>query len=123
MSSSSQAPLRGALIGCGFVAQHHLASWKGQPDAILAAVCDLDPARLAWAKSIVPEAAGRADARALLASGRLDFVEICPRPEPHESLVALAAEHRVHVLCQKPAALEREPLLAMIASCERAGVR
>ena len=45
------------------------------------------------------------DAAALFESEEtLDFVEICTRPDSHRELVELAARHRVHVLCQKPAA-------------------
>jgi predicted dehydrogenase len=115
--------LRGALIGCGFVAQHHLAAWVEQEEARLLAVCDRDPERLERAGSLVPGARRYREAEALFAEEPLDFVEICTRPESHVGLVALAARHGVHVLCQKPAALIRADLLAMIDCCERAGVR
>jgi predicted dehydrogenase len=116
-------PLRGALIGCGFVSQHHLAAWSEQPEARLVAVCDLDRERLERAGALVPDARRYRDAGAMFAEERLDFVEICTRPESHVALVAMAARHGVHVLCQKPAALTRADLLAMISSCDDAGVR
>jgi predicted dehydrogenase len=119
----SARPLRGALIGCGFVSQYHLAAWREQAGAALVAVCDLDPERLKQAVSIVPDARAFRDAERMLAEMPLDFVEICTRPESHLPLVSLAARHGAHVLCQKPAALERADLLAMIEVCERAGVR
>jgi predicted dehydrogenase len=59
----------------------------------------------------------------MFAAGALDFVEIATRPDSHPELVAQAANHGVHVLCQKPAALIRADLLAMIGHCDRAGVR
>jgi predicted dehydrogenase len=116
-------PSRGALIGCGFVSQNHLAAWRLQEDARLVAVCDLDARRLERAGALVPEARRYLDANALFAGEPLDFVEICTRPETHVALVELAARHGVHVLCQKPAALTRDDLVAMIAACERSGVR
>ncbi len=116
-------PLRGALIGCGFVAQHHLAGWRHVPGADLVAVCDLRPERLRWARSIVPEASAYEDAEALFRKQSLDFVEICTRPGPHRALTELATRHGVHVLCQKPVTETREDLLAMIAACNAAGVR
>ncbi len=120
---SSSPPLQGALIGCGFVSQYHLAAWAEQSDASLAAVCDLDPERLARAGSLAPAAQRFRDVEAMFAAQRLDFVEICTRPESHLALVAQAARHGAHVLCQKPAALNRADLLAMIDVCDRAGVR
>jgi predicted dehydrogenase len=116
-------PLRGALIGCGFVSQYHLTAWLEQRGASLVALCDLDPKRLERARAIVPVALPFRDAAQMFAEVPLDFVEICTRPESHLALVSLAARHGVHVLCQKPAALERADLLAMIDVCERAGVR
>ncbi len=115
--------LRGALIGCGFVAGHHLDGWRRQSGAKLAALCDLDPARLKAASAHFPDTALHHDAAALFATERLDFVEICTRPESHRPLVELAARHGVNVLCQKPVALNRAELVAMIDACDRAGVR
>jgi predicted dehydrogenase len=116
-------PLRGALIGCGFVSQYHIEAWKCVPVASIVALCDVDPARLARAGERLPEARTYRDAAALFAAEALDFVEICTRPDSHPALVALAASHGAHVLCQKPAALTRPDLLAMIESCNHARVR
>jgi predicted dehydrogenase len=116
--------LRGALIGCGFVAQHHLAAWPHVRGAELVAICDVRPERLAWAHGLAPDARCYGDAEALFEAERpLDFVEICTRPGAHRALTELAAERGCHVLCQKPVAEHREDLLAMIAACDRAGVR
>lgn len=116
-------PMRGALIGCGFVSQYHLEAWKRVPDAQIRAVCDIDPERLERAGARAPGARRYLDAETLYGEGRYDFVEICSRPETHRALVKLAASHGVHVLCQKPAAHDRHDLLAMIEDCRAAGVR
>lgn len=117
--------LRGAVIGCGFVAQHHLASWLRFPRSVaeLAAICDTRPDRLEWAGGVVPSARRYASARDLFEREELDFVEICTRPAAHRELTELAAANGVHVLCQKPAAETREDLRAMIDACARAKVR
>src|SRR5262245_58602919 len=120
---SASSPLRGALIGCGFVSQYHLAAWSTVRGARLAALCDIDSARLEAAAQRAPGASLYRDAGEMFRSERLDFVEICTRPESHPSLVPMAAARGVHVLCQKPAAVDRDGLVAMIASCASAGVR
>jgi predicted dehydrogenase len=124
----SERPLRGALIGCGFVSRYHLEGWSKIADVRLAALCDLNSEALEGAAARVPEANRYADAAEMFrdeaeAGTPLDFVEICTRPESHRGLVELAASHGVHVLCQKPAAPSRADLEAMIHAGERAGVR
>src|SRR5437867_4097048 len=59
----------------------------------------------------------------MLERERPDFVEICTCPESHLSLIRLAAEHGVHVLCQKPIAPTLDELREMVAVCEQACVR
>lgn len=115
--------LNGALIGCGYVAQFHLQAWAKVPGIRLAALCDVRPERLETSRALAPRAQTFQDAEAMFAATRLDFVEICTPPESHRPLVELAAAHGVHVLCQKPAAADRAELCAMIAACDRAGVR
>ncbi|SIN78727.1 Predicted dehydrogenase [Singulisphaera sp. GP187] len=116
------SPLRGGLIGCGYVSQYHLEAWKTVPNARIVALCDRDPERLERAGRILPGQAYR-DAAELLSHEHLDFVELCTGPESHRELVALAARHGVHVLCQKPSAAVRSDLQAMIASCAAGSVR
>lgn len=120
---SMTSPMRGALIGCGHVSQFHLEAWPRVPGAEIVALCDTDADRLARAAARVPSAGLYRDVRSLFRNARVDFVEICTGPESHRELVATAASHGAHVLCQKPAALDRPDLLAMIRSCEQAGVR
>ena len=116
-------PLKGALIGCGFVSRHHLDAWAGIPEASLVAFCEVDPLRLENAGARVPDARLYRDSASLFAAERLDFVEICTGPSSHPALVTLAAEHGAHVLCQKPSANTRAELLAMIEACEAHAVR
>jgi predicted dehydrogenase len=116
--------LRGALIGCGFVSQHHLRAWPRVPGAHLVAICDRDPAALKRAQAAVPEARAYQEAAALFDREQpLDFVEICTRPGSHCELIEQAARRGVHVLCQKPAAENRADLVAMIEACQAAGTR
>ncbi len=114
--------LRGCLIGCGYVSHFHLEAWSRQRAGRLSAVCDLDPAR---AKTACQYGVCTAytDAAEMFRAERPDFVEICTRPETHLALVRLAADHGVHVLCQKPIAPTLEELDEMMAVCQRRGVR
>lgn len=115
--------MRGALIGCGAVARHHLAAWSRMPEVRMEALCEVSPQRLEEAGALTPGARLYRDAGAMFRDQELDFVEICAGPEAHRGLVEMAAAVGVHVMCQKPVAMEREDLRAMIRSCRGAGVR
>jgi predicted dehydrogenase len=115
-------PLRGCLIGCGYVSQFHLDGWTRQTRGRLTAVCDLDAAK-AKAACRYGVCTAYTDAAEMLRQERPDFVEICTRPESHLTLVRLAAENGIHVLCQKPIAPTLGELEEMIAVCARHGVR
>jgi predicted dehydrogenase len=114
--------LRGCLIGCGYVSQFHLDGWTRQTRGRLVAVCDLDEAK-AKAACQYGVCTAYTDAGAMFQRERPDFVEICTRPESHLPLVRLAAEHGVHVLCQKPIAPTLDELREMMTVCDQAGVR
>src|SRR4051812_641646 len=97
--------LRGALIGCGFFSRNHLHAWRELDGVEIVALCDRDPARLeAMAREF---GIGRTyvDAPELLASERLDFVDIATTVASHRVLVEAAAAAGTPVICQKPFAL------------------
>jgi D-apiose dehydrogenase len=116
-------PLRGALIGCGFVSGFHLDGWSRVAGARLVALCDVNRQRLERASVRVFGATIYTTAADLFATEDLDFVEICTLPDSHDELVSLAARRGIDILCQKPAATVRSDFLRMIETCERAGVR
>jgi predicted dehydrogenase len=119
----AKGAIRIGVIGCGFYAENHLHAWKElAPDgAILAAVCDVDADKA--------EAAGRAfgapsytDAAALLATERLDAVDIVTRHDTHRGLCELAIEKGVATIVQKPFAPSWDDCVAIVEAAERAGV-
>src|SRR5262245_47269401 len=121
---SAAPPLKGALIGCGYVSKYHLKSWSKIHDARIVALCDLDRDRVEQAGCTIEGARLYVDPVALFESEEgLDFVEICTRPDSHRELVELAARHGVDILCQKPAAAVRGDLKAMIEACVSTGTR
>ncbi|MGA7814581.1 Gfo/Idh/MocA family protein [Caballeronia sp.] len=116
------APLKGALIGCGFFARNHLHAWQGIEGAEIVALCDADEERLQAAGRDFGIARLYGDAVTLLDSERLDFVDIATTAPSHRALVELAASAGVAAICQKPFALSMADALAMVHACEHAGV-
>jgi D-apiose dehydrogenase len=115
--------LRGGLIGTGYFVANHLHSWHEVEGADIVAVCDLDETKAQQAATDYSIAAVYTDARQMMREAQLDFVDIVTTPESHRFLVELAAEHRLHTICQKPFAPSMADARAMVAACEQAGVQ
>src|SRR5579859_6075980 len=103
---SDGRPLRGAIVGFGFIAEGgHLPAYRakraGGSSFEIVAVADTCAARRARAKDLLPGAAVYEDAASLLAAegGRLDFVDIATPPSEHASIAHAAMDRGLHVLC------------------------
>lgn len=114
---------KGGLVGCGYFSKYHLHAWNMMEDVELAAVCDT---RQEKAESYAQEFGIPLffpDAETMIKNENLDFIDIVTNPDSHRALVDLAAEHKVHVICQKPLAPSMEDAEAMVNACMESGVR
>lgn len=110
-----------AVIGCGFFAMNQLHGWKGIEGAEVVALCDRDSARLAVAAELCGDARTYTDAEAMMADGGFDVVDIATTVSSHRPLVELAARHNVHVICQKPFALNLGDARAIVNAVAATG--
>ena len=110
------------MVGCGFFAQNHMQAWNDlkAAGAVLAAVCDLDPAKA--------EAAGRrygvphfTDMVRMLDVMKIDLVDIATRMETHRDLAAIAAERGIGAVVQKPFAPAWDECVAIAAKAKAHG--
>lgn len=111
---------RVGLIGCGAVAQYgHLPAILATPGLDLAAVCDVDPDRLAE----VAAATGGRPCSSLeeLAGAELDALVITSPAPLHEEHLLWAAGRGLPVLCEKPLTLDEAGSVRAIEAMERAG--
>lgn len=110
------------MVGCGFYAQNHLNAWADlRPEgALLAAVCDRDPARAAAAGEAfgVPHFT---DMRQMLDTVKIDLLDIATRMDTHRDLAAIAAERKVAAVVQKPFAPSWEECVAIVETARRHG--
>jgi len=112
--------LRGAIIGCGAVANHaHLPSWRRIKKAEIVAVCDPnEEAAISTSRRWgIPKIYN--DFSRMVNDEKLDFVDICTSPITHSQLATRAAEAGLHVLVEKPMALNVNEAEDMIASSRR----
>jgi len=113
------AVLRAGVVGCGNVAGNHAAAYRDLPGVELVAVTDLDPGR---ADALARRFGGRAVAPERLFDLDLDLLSICTPHPTHEDFVTQAAGYGVHVLCEKPIAIDMGAAARMVAAAEAAGV-
>jgi predicted dehydrogenase len=115
--------VRVGVVGCGFYAQNHLNAWRDlAPDgAMLAAVCDIDPAK-ARAASENFGTPWYTDVKAMLAAEKLDAVDIVTRQDTHRAIAETTIAHGVSTIVQKPFAPTWEDATAIVGAARKAGV-
>jgi 1,5-anhydro-D-fructose reductase (1,5-anhydro-D-mannitol-forming) len=125
--------IRVGIVGLGFMGRMHYRCWKAADGAVLTAICEANPKVLAAADQSgggnVEGAADRVDLTGLsiysdlgemLAAGAIDAVSITLPTFLHADTTARALEAGLHVLCEKPMALDVEQCDRMIAAARAA---
>ncbi|MEM8949697.1 MAG: Gfo/Idh/MocA family oxidoreductase [Pseudomonadota bacterium] len=113
---------RAGVIGCGFFAANHLHAWRQIEDVDLVAVCDLDRSKAEAAAATHGVASVYDDAEAMLASEKLDFVDIVTTMQTHRKVAELAASQRVPMIVQKPFAPTIEDCRAIVDAAAASAV-
>jgi predicted dehydrogenase len=112
--------MRIGLVGCGWIAETHLASLSTLGEQV-ACVCDPDPQRLAWAAGATgAEAFGGWES--LLERGRPDAVLVLTPPRSHREVTVAALGQGLPVYLEKPVARDLGDARAIVAATERSGV-
>ena len=107
------------LIGCGQIAERHAAQMKKLGN--LVAVCDIDEVKLAHF-SMSNNAKGYSHINDLLENERsIDLIAICTPNYLHAPHSIACLQKGVHVLCEKPMAINSEDCKKMIAAAELSG--
>jgi len=101
--------LRGAVVGCGMIAEYHLLGWRRIPEVDIVALVDPDLTKARLRRdAFVPSAQVFASLKELFANQEVDFVDILAPPRFHFDLCLEAAAQQVDIACQKPLCEELE---------------
>ncbi|MCZ1072641.1 MULTISPECIES: Gfo/Idh/MocA family protein [Rhodococcus] len=113
--------LRAGIVGCGKIAGNHAHALQQVPGVEVVACCDpdLERAHAFAARHGIAHAVGSVDE--LFGLG-LDACTVCTPHPVHEQIVLAAAEAGIHVLCEKPIAVDVAAADRMIAAADRAGI-
>jgi len=104
-SCNDLANIRVGLLAYGAIGHEHNLAVQGTPGLKLAAVCDVNPERIAAARELAPTIEAFSDATAMLDSGLIDLVVISTPPNSHHIWAKEALSRNVHVVLEKPMAL------------------
>jgi len=111
------------IVGCGRISKNHFGSIEKHADHLeLAAVCEIDNARLAEHQEHygVP---GYRNLEQMLEETDLDLVSVCTPSGLHPGQVIQCANAGIHVLTEKPMATRWQDGLHMVRACDEAKVR
>ena len=110
------------MIGCGRIADLHVAAYAHNPEATLHAVCDADPQLVERRQQEWGAPKRYTDYRELLADNEIDAVEIVTPQTIHEPMVIDAARAGKHIAVQKPMTTSLDAADRMLAAVREAGV-
>lgn len=112
--------LKIGVVGCGRIAQTHLEVLPRLEDAVVTAVCDVD-SELAACAAEEQNCKSYTKLDTMLSQESLDAVLVCTPPATHADIVVTCLEQSLHVLCEKPLALDIEETLRMYRAAQKAG--
>ena len=116
--------VRLGIIGIGNMGSEHCRNIAGGkcPEIELTAVADLREERREWARKALPEKVKiYPSGRDLIREAGCDAVLIAVPHYFHEQLTIEALSHGIHVLCEKPAAVEADAAERMIRCAAGSG--
>jgi predicted dehydrogenase len=115
--------VRIGIIGTsGYTDFMHLANIKSHDQAVLAAICgrNQERARELAVKYEIPNVYG--DYCAMIESGGLDALVVSTPDDLHHPITMLALESGLHVLCEKPLAMNARQARQMLDAAEARGL-
>ena len=114
--------IRIGMIGAGAIAQAYAQSFTKCEKAELVGVADVR-AEAAEAVASSFDCVAVSDYKKLYDDVGVDAVLICTPPVTHREIAIWFLEKGIHVLCEKPLALDSESALAMVAAAEGSGAK
>jgi len=125
--------LRVGIVGFGFMGRMHYANWNKCENATVTAICDSDPNIIENSKNAGGNIEGAdsaidfdsltvySDFDKMLADGVVDAISLTLPTFLHCDFTVKALEAGLHVLCEKPMALNIDECDKMTAAAEKSG--
>jgi predicted dehydrogenase len=111
--------LRMGVIGLG-MGRHHVKGYQAHPGADMVAVCDADEARLTAMADELGVAQRYTSAEDMFDKAHLDAVSVATPNKWHAPLTIAALKRGLHVLCEKPMAMNAREAADMLKAAKKA---
>jgi predicted dehydrogenase len=96
--------LKGVAIGAGYFSKFQYEAWSRIPEVEITALCNSNQERANGIMNAYGVKNHYTDYKEMILKEKPDFVDIITPPETHFEMCKFAADHGVHIICQKPLA-------------------
>lgn len=112
--------IRVGIIGAGGIARHaHIPGYQAQEDVELAAICDIVPGKAAKVAAENDISSAYDSCEEMLEEEDLDAVSVCTPNFAHREATLMALEAGLHVLCEKPIAMNLQEGQEMVEAARK----
>ncbi len=115
--------LKGVCIGAGYFSHFQYEAWNRIPEVEITAFCNSNPEKAKAIKEKHGVKNHYTDYREMIEKEKPDFVDIITPPETHLEMTRFAADHGVHVICQKPLAPTFEESKKIVEYAKQKNIR
>lgn len=112
---------RVGIVGCGNIFPMHAAPVRDLDCCELVAVCDSKP-ELVQQRAREFNCRAYTDYRQMIEAEQLEVIHICTPHFEHAPMAIYAAEHGVHILCEKPMSIDYADAVEMVKTARQNGV-
>ena len=114
---------RVGIVGCGGISRTHMHAYRSVFPTDVVAAADIQEEKLKGFSEEYRVKALYTDYNEMLNKEKLDIISVCTLADSHCEITVAAAQRGIHVLCEKPMALDLAEADMMINTCEMAGVK
>jgi dTDP-4-amino-4,6-dideoxygalactose transaminase/predicted dehydrogenase len=119
--STTQKKIRVGIVGCGQMGRWHWSAYRRSPNAQMIAFADMDFDKAdLFAREV--NAKAYKTHQEMIAKEKLDAVSVCSVPVTHKGIVLDLLNAGIHVLCEKPLAMNVSEGEEMLAKANEKGL-
>ncbi len=112
-----------AIVGAGTWGENHARIYQAHPGCRVAAICDLDLEKAKASAVRLGISHAFDDCETMLASVDCDAVAVVTPDFAHTKPALLAAQHKKHMLIEKPIATTKDDIITIMDAVKKNGVR
>ena len=113
--------LKVGVIGVGGISEMHIGGYKANPNVEIVAFCDINEQRLKEKGEKYGVTRLYTDVNDMVKNEQLDAVSVCTWNCAHAKCTIAALNAGMHVLCEKPMAMNAQEAKDMMAAAEKSG--